>query len=393
MNFTEVLDKSDLTTLRRHVADIRPAEVERALSRSQADFTDFLALISPAAEGYLESMAQLAHKITLRRFGRVILLYTPLYLSNECTNACVYCGFSVQRTLPRITLTLDDILAEANHLKNWGFGHLLLVCGEAPKVVPVARLQQVLEILKNDFPSLSLEVYPLSTPAYAQVAESGADGLTLYQETYSREVYSSVHPTGRKRDFDWRLSVAERAGEAGFRKLGIGALLGLNDWRYEGIALALHADFLMKRFWKTQVAISFPRLRHTPEGFVVPAPTNDAALVQLMLALRIYLHDVGLVLSTREPAQFRDRLIPLGITQMSAGSRTEPGGYLHPAAEGSQFLVEDHRSPAEVAEAIRQAGYEPVWKDWDRLMHGSIHSLKEGYKDADFRQWDAQGRV
>lgn len=391
MTFLQVLDNSNIGALRRHLDGISPSAVESALGKSQPDFSDFLALISPAAGKYLEPMAQFAHRVTLQRFGRVILLYAPLYLSNECTNACVYCGFNVKRTLPRINLTLDDLAAEANHLKKWGFGHLLLVCGEAPKVVPVARLEQNLELLRQDFPSLSLEVYPLSGPAYSQLAEAGADGLTLYQETYDRDVYASVHPAGRKRDFNWRLGSVERAGEAGFRRLGIGTLLGLNDWRYEGIALALHAEFLMKRFWKTQITISFPRLRHTPDGFVPNAPVSDAELVQIMLALRIYLPEAGLVLSTREPPELRDRLIPLGITQMSAGSRTEPGGYLHPVEESSQFPVEDRRSPSEIAEVIRRAGYEPVWKDWDRLMHEGIQSEISGVKYAHTRQWDAQG--
>lgn len=390
MSFAEILEKSDIAGLRRQLEQIKSARVEAALARPRATFSDFLALISPAARASLEPMARLAHQITLRRFGRVILFYAPLYLSNECTNACLYCGFNVGRSLPRITLSLDEILAEANCLRGWGFRHLLLVCGEAPKVVPVAWLEEILRALKGDFASLSLEVYPLSAPAYAQVAQAGADGLTLYQETYHREVYSRVHSGGRKRDFDWRLGAAERAGEAGFRRLGIGSLLGLNDWRYEAIALALHAEHLMKRFWKTHVTISVPRLRNTPENFSPPAPVSDADLVQLLLALRLYLHDAGMVLSTREPAGLRDRLIPLGVTQMSAGSRTEPGGYLRPVEEGAQFFVEDRRSPAEVAQAIRQAGYEPVWKDWDREMRAGIHSEVEGFRDAGYHQREAQ---
>jgi 2-iminoacetate synthase len=369
MTFSEKLLTVDSQSLLHLVNQVTPEQVERSLARRETNFSDFLTLISPAAAHYLEPMAQLAHNTTLRRFGRVILLYAPLYLSNECTNACVYCGFSIRRTLPRITLSPDQILAEAKYLKDCGFRHLLLVCGEAPSIVPVAALEQALDLLKNDFASLSLEVYPLSEPGYLQVAAAGADGLTLYQETYDRNVYSQVHPAGRKRDYDWRLEAIERAGEAGLRRLGIGVLLGLHDWRSEAVALALHADWLMKRFWQAQISISFPRLRHAPDSFAAPHPVCDTELVQLMLALRLFLPDAGLVISTREPAELRDRLIPLGVTQMSAGSRTEPGGYLHPAEDGSQFSVEDHRTPAQVAEAIRRAGYEPVWKDWDYQMH------------------------
>jgi 2-iminoacetate synthase len=365
--------------------------VERALARTHLSFSDLLALISPAARAYLEPMARRAQQITQQRFGKVILLYAPLYLSNECTNACLYCGFNVNRTAPRITLGLDQILTEANYLRERGFRHLLLVCGEAPKVMPVAYLEKILAALKSDFPSLSLEVYPLSAPAYEQVAQAGADGLVLYQETYDRAAYDQVHPAGRKRDFDWRLAAAERAGNAGFRRLGIGALLGLHDWRFEGIALALHAEYLMKRFWKTQIAISFPRLRHTPEEFSPAEPVGDADLVQLMLALRSFLPDAGMVISTREPAAFRDRLIPLGVTQMSAGSRTEPGGYSHPAEAGAQFAVEDQRSPEMVAQVIRQTGYEPVWKDWDREMTSGGKPENRHY--ASYRQREAQRGV
>ncbi|MBU1651933.1 2-iminoacetate synthase ThiH, partial [bacterium] len=364
--------------------EITPDRVASAINKDQADFSDFLALLSPAAQDYLEPMARQAHAISLRRFGRVILMYAPIYLSNECSNACVYCGFKATRDIPRISLNMEEILAEADQLKRWGFGHALLVSGEAPKVLPVARLAEILQALQPDFPSLSLEVYPLSGPGYAQMAEAGADGLTLYQETYDRNVYAKMHPRGKKKDFNWRLDAVERAGQVGMRRLGIGSLLGLNDWRAEAIALALHADYLMKKYWRTQVSISFPRLRNIPENFSIPSLVSDVEMVQMMLALRIFLHDAGIVVSTREPAELRDQLIPLGVTQMSAGSRTEPGGYIHPERRGEQFAVVDERSPAEVARAIQKAGYEPVWKDWDRLMH-------EGYSHEDHSQWNAQG--
>ncbi len=384
MSFVQVLESTGIATLRGRLDRIPPARVERALAVSEVGFDDFLALVSPAARRYLEPMAQKAHALTVQRFGRVILMYAPLYLTNVCTNSCLYCGFNVHRRVPRVTLSLDEILQEAAFLKNRGFAHLLLVSGEAPQVLPVARLEEILRALCADFPSLSLEVYPLSQPAYAQMAQAGADGLTLYQETYHRPTYAEMHPGGRKRNFEWRLEAVERAAAAGFRRLGIGALLGLYDWRWEAIALAKHADYLMKRFWRTQVTISFPRLRNTPESFQIPQPVSDADLVQMMLALRLFLPDAGIVLSTREPAALRDRLIPLGVTQMSAGSRTEPGGYLHPLNAGAQFDVDDKRNPDVVADAVRLAGYEPVWKDWDRLMH-------ERADDENYRQRDAQG--
>jgi len=383
MTFADVLNSIDLQTIRSKLDSITPEKVEAAIAKSEADFSDFLTLLSPAASAYLEPMARRARDITLRRFGRVVLMYAPLYLSNECSNACVYCGFNATRDIPRISLSLEEILSEAKQLKSWGFGHILLVSGEAPKVLPVARLAEILQSLQPDFPSLSLEVYPLSLPGYAQMAEAGADGLTLYQETYDREIYVKMHPRGKKKDYDWRLGAVERAGQVGIRRLGIGALLGLHDWQSEAIALALHADFLMKKFWRTQVAISFPRLRNIPENFTIPHLVTDVEMVQMMLALRIFLNDAGIVVSTREPPELRNSLIPLGVTQMSAGSRTEPGGYLHPERRGEQFAVVDDRSPAEVARTIQQAGREPVWKDWDRLMH-------EGYRNENYSQWHLQ---
>lgn len=389
MSFWHEVQRADLRAMRQKIENITPGGVETALARSEYRFSDFLALLSPAAKKYLEPMAQLANRITQQRFGKVILLYAPLYLSNECTNACVYCGFNIHRKFPRTTLTLDEVITEAEYLKRWGFRHLLLVCGEAPQAVPLIWLEEVLQTLQPDFPSLSLEVYPLSLPAYAQLVAAGADGLTLYQETYDSDVYEAVHPAGRKRDFLWRLEAIERAGQAGFRRLGIGALLGLHDWRSEAVSLALHAEYLMKKFWKTQVTISFPRLRHTPEGFTPPAPVKDADLVQLILALRLFLPDVGFILSTREPTRFRDQLIGLGITQMSAGSRTDPGGYLHHVAEGEQFAVEDQRTPAQVAQAIRAHGYEPIWKDWDFELHNR-HVNQSTKEYADHRERNTQ---
>ncbi len=386
MSIRELLERTDLRRLRSELDVVGESAVEAALGRSSATFADFLTLLSPCAAAYLEPMAERARRITLQRFGRVILMYAPLYLSNACTNACSYCGFNVHRKTARIVLDEPSILAEAGVLHRAGFRHVLLVTGEAPSVFSVDHLAAALRCLAPQFSSLSLEVQPLTTEQYREMADAGADGLTLYQETYDRDVYASVHPAGRKRDYDYRIEAIGRAGEAGLRRLGIGALLGLHDARSEAIALALHADYLMKHYWRSQVSISFPRLRLPEDSPMRCNPVSDATLVQLLLALRIYLHDVGLVMSTRESSSFRDCLIPLGLTQMSAGSRTEPGGYLHPSRDAVQFEVEDCRSPSEVARAIRAAGYEPVWKDWDRLMH-------EGKVDAGYNQRKTERRT
>jgi 2-iminoacetate synthase len=383
MSFAEHLEGADVRALRARVEAASRARVESALAREQPTFSDFLALLGPSARERLEPMAERARAVTLRRFGRVVQLYAPLYLSNACTNPCLYCGFRAPNPIPRVTLSLPEVIAEAAVLRGAGFRHLLLVSGEAPRAVPLERLDETLRSLRADFPSLSLEVYPLETAGYRRLVEAGADGLTLYQETYDRAAYAEAHPSGRKRDYGWRLGTLERGGEAGMRRLTLGALLGLHDWRSEAIAIALHADYLTRRFWRSQVAVSFPRLRHGPSGYAPPAPVSDADLVQLVLAVRLLLPDVGLVLSTREPPRFRDALVPLGITHMSAGSRTEPGGYRVPCEQGAQFDVQDRRSAAEVAAMIARAGYEPVWKDWDRLLHEGLEHADRGERQAD----------
>ncbi|MBM4319904.1 MAG: 2-iminoacetate synthase ThiH [Deltaproteobacteria bacterium] len=365
MSFASVLAASDLPGLRARLERVRRGEVEAVLGRGAASFADFLALLSPAASPLLEEMARIAHRLTVQRFGRTILLYAPLYLSSHCINGCPYCGYGAGRIVPRARLSAEQLEAEAVHLRRLGLRHVLLVAGEAPALLPFSAIEDAACRVARLFSAVAVEVAPQDVAGYARLAAAGVDGVTLYQESYLPDVYAAVHPTGPKRGFARRLEAIELAGAAGMRRLTIGALLGLADLRSEAIALGLHAGYLMRRFWQAQLLVSLPRLRHVPEGFTIPAPVGDRDLVQLLLALRIGFPDLGLVLSTREPAALRDRLVPLGITQLSAGSRTSPGGYTAVAAAAEQFGTEDRRSPAEVAEAVRGLGYDAVWKDWD----------------------------
>ena len=334
---------------------------------------DFLALCSPAAAAQLEHMAKLARALTIRRFGKTIQLYAPLYISNFCTNSCVYCGFNAHNLVVRRTLSPDQVRAEAAHLSQKHIMQLLLVTGECPCQVSPADMVQTARSLSGLFPSLAIEVYPLDLDDYQELCRAGVDGLTIYQETYDRATYAAVHPAGPKSNFERRLETPERGGEAGFRQIGIGSLLGLADWRFEAYCLVRHATYLMKHFWKSQISVSFPRLRPAAGGYQPPHPVSDKELVQMICAMRLALPDAGLVLSTREPAALRDHVMRLGITRMSAGSKTSPGGYLDEQgsrAEG-QFDVSDGRPVEEVVAAIRSMGYEPVWKDWDRGFEGS----------------------
>lgn len=371
------------------------SQVDMALAGSLRGLDRLTALLSPAASKRLEELGQLSQAITQQRFGKVIRLFAPLYLSNECINNCAYCGFSRDNPILRVTLEEKEVQQEAQALADQGFRHILLVAGEHPKFVSNGYLEACIRRLAPLVPSLSLEVGPMEQADYQPLVRAGAEGLVVYQETYDTDVYQAMHTAGPKKDFDWRLDTPERAYGAGFRRLGIGALFGLADWRVEAISLAAHTDYLLRKCWKSQITVSFPRLRPCAGAFEPMTAFDDRSLVQLIAAFRICFPDVGQVLSTREPASLRDGLISLGITTMSAGSHTEPGGYtgagqsnLHQTTKGriqalepladsdqlkprqatGQFDIADHRSPAEMAEVIRSSGYEPVWKDWDAAI-------------------------
>lgn len=358
----------DAAALAAAIGAATPADVERALRRDALDDRDVAALLSPAARDRLEDLARRSAALTRRRFGRVMQLYAPLYLSSECVNRCTYCGFSQELAIPRRTLGLDEVVAEAEAVRALGFRHLLLVAGEAPRAVTVPYLEQVAAVLARRFDSLSIETGQFPEDGYRRLVAAGIDGLTIYQETYVPEVYRRVHRKGPKTRYDRRLAHLEAGGRAGFRSLGIGALLGLAPWPVEAYCVALHGRALTSAFWRSRIAISFPRIRPAAGGFAPEHPVSDADLVQMICAMRLALPDAELVLSTREPAALRDHLVALGITRMSAGSRTNPGGYQADDPGAEQFAVHDDRSPAEVAQMLAARGLEPVWKDFDRAF-------------------------
>lgn len=365
MSFFDTIQRYDPQQVLADIEAMTAADVQRALATEQIDHHDYMALLSPAAEPFIEQIAQKAHNITLRRFGRTVLLYAPIYLSNECHNGCLYCGFSVHNKVPRRTLTLDEIERDARILHDQGFRHILMLTGEAPGLIGNDFIAAAAERIRPLFSSIGIEVYPMETAGYQEMVDAGVDALTIYQETYDPQLYEELHPSGRKRDYRFRLETPERAGEAGVRRIGIGFLLGLGNFRSEAFFAGLHGRYLMHRYWRTLLTVSFPRLRPAEGGFQPPNPVSDRQFVQLMCAMRLLLHDAGLVLSTRESAELRDNLLPLGITQMSAGSCTAPGGYGEDDRSTEQFTIDDDRTPAEIAELLRSRGYDPVWKDWD----------------------------
>lgn len=363
--FKDVLAKYDFEDTRKFIHSRTERDVELALGADKVDEAHFAALLSPAAVKYLEPMAAEAHSITKRRFGNTIKIYAPLYLSNECTNSCKYCGFNHKNDIPRIILSDEQIKQETDIIHNMGIRHILLVTGESTEKVGTDYLINSVNIMKDKFNSVCIEVYPMSVEDYSLMYSHGVDGLTMFQETYNRTKYADVHPAGMKRDFEWRLGGPERGAEAGFRTIGLGALMGLEEFRTDQFFLGLHAHYLIKNYWKTHISISFPRIRKASGNFQVHEIVDDVSYVQMTLAHRLFQHDLGINISTRESAEFRNNLLPLGVTQMSAGSKTEPGGYSN-ENEGKQFEVEDKRSVEEFCNMIRSKGYDPVMKDWDR---------------------------
>ena len=370
------------------------ADVLDNLALKKSELLDrFKHLITPKSDYELEAMAQASSSLTLQNFGRTMRLFAPLYLSNECINNCQYCGFSRDNPILRLTLDVHEVIAEAQHLARQGFRQILLVTGEHPKFAGRDYLAKCVSALAPHFSSISIEVGPMETEDYVPIVEAGAEGLVVYQETYNRGVYAEMHTAGPKRDFNFRLDCVERGYAAGFRRLGIGALIGLSPWQDESLALAAHLEYLFKRCWQAQITVSLPRLRPAAGGFRPLFSMTDRELVQLICALRITFPQLGIVLSTRERASLRDALALIGVTMMSAGSHTEPGGYtgqgrehVHRTVRGriiapeyqdgedevatGQFEISDERCPAEIAAVLRRRGLEPVWKDWDQALCG-----------------------
>jgi len=369
MSFKKIFEQYEWDEVGERIYSSSEAEVIHALSKKgQANPEDFMAMVSPAASGLLEEMAQQSHHLTQKRFGKTIQLYSPLYLSNECQNICTYCGFSFNNKIPRVILTDEQIMQEVAVIKSYGYDHILLVTGEASKAVGISYFEHVLELIRPHFAQISLEVQPLNTNEYERLTKHALNTVLVYQETYHQENYKLYHTKGKKSNFDYRLETPDRIGSVGVHKIGLGTLLGLEDWRIDSFFTALHLHYLKRAYWQTKYSISFPRLRPA-EGSQQPKhPLTDKDLVQLICAFRIFDENVELSLSTRESPQFRDHVYKLGITTMSAGSKTNPGGYSLPEHSLEQFEISDERSPQEVAGMILQGGYQPVWKDWDAAI-------------------------
>ncbi|WP_233898752.1 2-iminoacetate synthase ThiH [Tenacibaculum piscium] len=366
-NFKELFDTYNWDDNLKSIFDKTAVEVEYALSKDKLDLEDFKALISPAARPYIEQMAQKSSLLTKKRFGNTIQMYAPMYLSNECQNICTYCGFSMTNKIPRRTLSDSEILKEVAFLKDKGYDHILLVTGEANKTVGVDYIKNAIQLIRSQFSNITIEVQPLNQEEYESLIEAGLYAVLVYQETYHREEYKKHHPKGKKSNFDYRLDTPDRLGKAGIHKIGLGALFGLEDWRADSFFTALHLKYLQKTYWKTKYSISFPRLRPHSGGLEPKVEMTDADLVQLMCAFRLLDQDIELSMSTRESEVFRNNIVNLGTTSISAESKTNPGGYTVEPQSLEQFEISDERSTEEVVKMLKSQGLEVVWKDWEQF--------------------------
>lgn len=368
MSFYSVIEKYDGFDFKEFFSRVTDGDIQRILGKERLSELDFLTLLSDRALDYLEPMAQKARALTVQHFGRVIQLFIPLYISNYCSNECTYCGFNLTNGIKRQKLTLEEIEEEAQAIASTGMQHLLFLTGEAKSVTPMDYLVQAVEVMKKYFASVSIEVFPMDVAEYRVLKQAGVDGLVLYQEVYDRNIYKKVHLRGQKVDYRYRLDAPERGAKAGFRYVNIGALLGLGEKRSEAFFAGLHGKYIEDNYLDTEVAFSLPRLNPAEGDFSPEVTVDDRSFVQFLTALRLFMPRAGISVSTRESAAFRDNLIPLGVTRYSAGSRTGVGGYAKPDPTGTpQFEITDERSVEEVAAAIIQHGYQPVYKDWDRI--------------------------
>ena len=374
MTFVDTWKQHDFAAVAASIAMRTADDVRRALGKQGRglNLDDLAALLSPAAAPFLEEMAALSHRLTVARFGRTMQLYAPMYLTNVCANICSYCGFSAQNRIPRKALDDAEILADGKAVAAFGFDHLLLVTGESSRY-GFDYLQNAFRLLRPHFSSLSMEVQPLEEAEYAALTAEGLSAVLVYQETYDPVAYPKHHIKGPKADMAYRLATPDRLGRAGVKKIGLGALYGLSDWRAESWFLGLHLQYMEKHYWRTRYSLSFPRLR-PHEGNEIPVtPFNERELVQAACAFRLFSQEIELSLSTRESPHFRNHAYQLGFTSMSAGSRTNPGGYASEPESLEQFAINDDRPPAEVAAFLKSVGYEPVWKDWDASYDGQTH--------------------
>lgn len=367
MSFYKIFQQHNNCSFSDYFHKVTDHQVQKAINITKPSIEDFLALLSPQAEKHLESMAQKANQLTTQYFGKEIGLYTPMYLANYCVNQCRYCGFNVMNDTPRKKMSLEEVEKEAEFIAQTGLQHILILTGDSRLESPVSYILDCVKVLKKYFSSIAIEIYALDESEYKQMVDAGVDGLTIYQEVYDEKVYDYVHKAGPKKDYKYRLDAPERGARAGMRFLNIAPLLGLVDWRSEVFFCGLHAKYLQDNFPDIEVSFSIPRIRPHEGEFQPDVVVEDKDVVQLVLAMRLFLPKIGINVSTRESAEFRENLLPLGVTKMSAGSTTAVGGHTADSNETEQFEISDERNVEEMKDMLLAKGYQPVLKNWMRM--------------------------
>lgn len=368
-SFYDTIKSLDWEEIRDSIYSKTRLDVEKALNAKNPSIEDFKALVSPSAKDYLEPMAQMSRQITQRRFGKTIQFYVPLYLSNECSNHCIYCGFNHDNPIERKTLTDEEIIQEIKAIKAMNMDNVLLLTGEHPSNVGVDYLENAIKLCRPYFSTINLEVFPMKEEEYERLIKAGINSVYVYQETYHQNRYKHYHPKGMKSNYEYRLATPERLAKAGIHRVGFGALIGLEDWRVEMVFMAMHLRYMTKKYWRTKYAVAFPRIRPAEGGFEPNFIMSDKEYAQTIWAYRIFDNDIDISMTTRESKEFRSNFVSLGITSMSAGSKTEPGGYSKPNNELEQFHINDNRSEKEMEEMVKKQGYEVIYKDWDKILN------------------------
>ncbi len=368
MSYYEIVDKFSNFDFEGYFDKVTDADVIRSIEKDQLNHFDFLNLLSDNAKKYLEPIARKANALTRQHFGRTLALYIPIYVSNYCTNKCVYCGFNKENSIKRKHLNLEEIEKEAVEIAKTGIKHILLLTGEAKGLVTMDYIEDAVKILKKHFASVAIEIFPMDTEEYSSLKEIGVDGLTVYQETYDKDVYDEVHLAGQKKDYMYRLNTPERGAKAGLRTVNMGTLFGLSEIKREAFFSGMHAKYLMDKYLGTEFSLSLPRINNAEGGFQAKYQLDDVTFVQFMLAYRLFMPKVGINVSTRETAEFRDHLLKLGVTKFSAGSKTSVGGYQKEDESTEQFEISDSRSVEEIVNMIKSKNYQVVYKDWEMIV-------------------------
>lgn len=367
MGFYSVVEKWKDFDFDNYFSKVTDEDITNSIHKEKLDEYDFLNLLSPLAQKHLEEMAQRAHDVKIQHFGNIISLYIPIYVSNYCSNNCTYCGFSKKNHIKRKHLSIEEIEEEAIEIAKTGIDHILLLTGEIKQLITMDYLKEAIKVLKKYFDSVSIEILPLSTEEYKELADIGLDGMTVYQETYDEKIYDEVHLEGKKKDYHWRLDTPERAAMAGLRTVGIGTLFGLADIRKEAFLSGMHLKYLTDNYLNTSFSISLPRINPAEGGFQPTHVLDDPTFVQFMMAYRLFQIKADINISTREVAKFRDHLIHLGATRISAGSKTDVSGYTDHDPSTCQFEISDTRTAEETIQAIRDNGLQPIYKDWQQI--------------------------